>query len=913
MDGTWTLEITDYVNNGETNPSTQDVGVVNGWSMHFTGLISTTGFGAKANDTPTGGTGANGDGEPFYNTTAQRLADKTRSLNATVNTNTLPSSPTATAAAGTGPGIVAAVDNTLGAFSPFQGRIYLAYASGAAVNVIYSDNDGTSWSAAVQVNDDSVADNFSQGSRPMMEPAIAVDPVTGSVVIEYYDARYDPDQVRYVNSIAVSVDGGAEWSASAQMNSLQTATDAITGDTVDVTPIPGNSTTGGAPSDFGLGDREGLVVYDGDVVPFFGSNLNASGMTVMTADVTIPSGPTVVSGDEGPIASDFTYTPTVYASSTYTGTAYVTGATYAPITYNNTFASDGTREFSQFVVAFDRPVNISTFQPDDIQVSYQSPYLATGDTTAVAVGSITPLDLTTLFGPAQVGLMGTVAQLATQFLITLMTPQTLVGTYSYAIGLDTGAVIDGPLVSDRIRSVPTGLAEQHTGPTGTTTVSGTPSTTVLLGTDVNQDQSQILDVAQVKGANELTSAGTFTSTTSPTVTAGGATTTSNVLDPGLYQQITQDYYDPIQVEVNLALASNTAEDLTVVLMSPDGTKISFGSAAFAPTNDLATVVFADFNPYDATDVVTPATALGTQMLLSALVHENAFADSGNPWQLQITNNNGSGSETVTLNSWSLILPLTTDEFAVPNPTNGVPFQFPYSNQTQPLLIPGPHVVSTAVVSAGTYNTISTYNQWTLASGIGTSATSITVNSGGPTPPTTPFLIQIDNEELVVTNTDVGGNPLVWDVDRGAGRDGDSDDARGWGGRHRCVVVRRLGDGQPSPRLRDERRRHGLDDKPARAARHRRLPDPAEFERRDRGHGEPYARRGRKSATPARRPGRYDRQPVQRHGHAYLGRRVLHFQRFRPGRHNRTTFAPGRPGERQHRRRLATGRHEQQLR
>ncbi len=99
----------------------------------------------------------------------------------------------------------------------------------------------------------------------------------------------------------------------------------------------------------------------------------------------------------------------------------------------------------------------------------------------------------------------------------------------------------------------------------------------------------------------------------------------------------------------------------------------------------------------------------TSPLFAALLNQGV---SGG-WTLELTNTSGT---TVTLNDWSLNMPLTTNVFAVPNPVNGVPFQFPYNNQTLPLIVPGPHVVSTAVVSTGTYNTVSNYNQWTLAGG-----------------------------------------------------------------------------------------------------------------------------------------------------------------------------------------------------
>ena len=259
------------------------------------------------------------------------------------------------------------------------------------------------------------------------------------------------------------------------MNQEQTATDAITGDTVDVTPIPGNAT---AALTFGFGDRQGLVAFDGTVIALFSSNLNGGTSEITTADVSIPSGPTVVTGDMGPVVNDFTYTPTVYADSTYTGTRYLVGATYAPITYNNVFATAadapaavGTRGLYSFVVTFDRPIDISTFTPSQIQVMYESP--SGGPMKLIAVASIQPLDNLTSFGPAGVGL----GVMATQFLITLVAPQFAVGTYSYAIGLNTGGtpVASDALLSDDIRSVATGtLGSTNNGPSGATaTVSGT--------------------------------------------------------------------------------------------------------------------------------------------------------------------------------------------------------------------------------------------------------------------------------------------------------------------------------------------------------------------------------------------------------------------------------------------------------
>ena len=89
---------------------------------------------------------------------------------------------------GIGPAPVLASDNTLGSFSPYQGRLYVAYvdrpnpnnnptppADNTNIFVRYSDDGGTTWSAPVQVNDDNaLSDGFSEASatygRPQFEP-----------------------------------------------------------------------------------------------------------------------------------------------------------------------------------------------------------------------------------------------------------------------------------------------------------------------------------------------------------------------------------------------------------------------------------------------------------------------------------------------------------------------------------------------------------------------------------------------------------------------------------------------------------------------------------------------------------------------------------------------------------------------
>src|SRR5262249_3030409 len=194
--------------------------------------------------------------------------------------------PLVNAASGTpgvGPGISVAVDNTLGAFSPNQGTIYVAYAGYAShdtavktpnntdIFLLKSTDGGAAWGTQTRVNDDSVGDNFSEGNRPQFMPNVAVDPVTGTLVLTWYDGRYDPAQARMANFITTSIDGGASFSPQTFLNQPKQATDAITGDTTTIEPVPGNQTQAGP---LGFGTEQGLSVYGGHVYAAFSSNLN---------------------------------------------------------------------------------------------------------------------------------------------------------------------------------------------------------------------------------------------------------------------------------------------------------------------------------------------------------------------------------------------------------------------------------------------------------------------------------------------------------------------------------------------------------------------------------------------------------------------------------------------------------------
>src|SRR5262249_44497649 len=147
--------------------------------------------------------------------------------------------------------------------------------------------------------------------RPQFMPTVAVDQATGTVGVMYYDGRWDPSaytsQSRAANSFSDSIDGGQTFSPSVFLNTPKTAIDEITGKTETIEPIPGNQSQ--ADATYGFGDRQGLVMNAGKVIPVFASNENINGNALMSATLTIAGGPRVMFGDMGPIVNNFTITP----------------------------------------------------------------------------------------------------------------------------------------------------------------------------------------------------------------------------------------------------------------------------------------------------------------------------------------------------------------------------------------------------------------------------------------------------------------------------------------------------------------------------------------------------------------------------------------------------------------------------
>jgi len=141
----------------------------------------------------------------------------------------------------------------------FAGRLYLVYtdespdeSGNTDIYIRHSDNDGATWSAAVKVNDDAT-------TRSQFLPYVAVDPLTGNVIVTWYDARNDStnhDAIEYWGG--VSEDGGATFS------NFQISAGISDGDA-------------GSDPDFEFGDYSWVDFFDGLATPVWSDNSDSTG------------------------------------------------------------------------------------------------------------------------------------------------------------------------------------------------------------------------------------------------------------------------------------------------------------------------------------------------------------------------------------------------------------------------------------------------------------------------------------------------------------------------------------------------------------------------------------------------------------------------------------------------------------
>lgn len=644
-----------------------------------------------------------------------------------------PSSPI-----GIGPGAVIASDNTLGA-SPHAGRLYVAYtdrydttrfpqaggnpADNTDIRLMFSDDGGQTWKSAGQVNDDdALTDGFSAGitpsdpnfksaitGRPQYLPQIAVDPATGTVAISYEDTRYDPTKSRTVESIQISGDGGTTFSKSTYADATLSAYDQTTGRTVPIGPIPSNqanSPDAPAAAQGGLGDRQGLAIYDGRLYVAFATNMDGGSNTfrkteIHVAPMTYQTGPRVISSTMGQVVSQT-----------------VTDLNGNTITFNNTKAADGTPVADGFIVTFDRPVDAATFTRGDITITYRDP-----STPGSSPGI--PVPLTSDPVPLNDGSTPSALGGSTKFLVRFP-GQSFVGTYSYTVGpnirdLSRNTLATNLYYADQSTSNLPLLPPVGTGGSGVPSNDNAKSTLTIANVPVNQNILDLDVLVSLQHASDsdlvlklipppgyLPANGNQFILLSQNEGGGGADFTDTTFDAQALTSIAAGaapftgHFRPEATGVQLsALIGKSPNGLWTLEI--DDTKSGSSGKLLSWGLKVTTSNRSFDGKFTQAGVAALSPNVGTNAFLSPghLMDQNGDGLGG---QNPNTGGQGvAGSEIVGL--------APGDIYAVPTPNpidpevfNGQNVNPPFSPTTLPLMISGPHIVNSYVPGTATTKT-----------------------------------------------------------------------------------------------------------------------------------------------------------------------------------------------------------------
>ena len=664
-----------------------------------------------------------------------------------------------------GPGLVMAQDNTLGAYSPYEGRIYAAFVgyinvkvdgfqnptSNTDIFLTYSDDDGRTWSTPIEVNNDSSATDGITGSNEtnlndeitgnsQYQPEVAVDPTTGTVVLSWRDARNDPANTLVATYIATSIDGGNTFSAQVYANPENQAVDAIT-DQADVLGPQGDNGTAAdnaANSPYGYGTSMGLAVYAGQVYPIWAGNFDqahfvnnvpsGNALSIYYQPMVIAAGPRIISSTMGPIAASVTgFTGTLTTgSSLVTGVSSTAGlfagegvagpglpsgvtilaidsstsitlstlATVSGAGEGLTATADAYQQAQQtgqlsFTVTFDRPINppgtTASFTPADVQVFYQD--TSYGDPSIpLEVLSVTPVASSgvgsstnpTKFGYTQFTIVFSVTTQADGSTPSGITNYT--GTYSYLVAPDDG---NGNPVAEPIPAfVYTNVAQPVIGP--------------ISSSDVPLPVPPPSITGQPSAGDNVTTS---------TLTIAGKN---------------NDVISGVTVTLSLTAPTQNGNQLFITLTAPDGqTGTVYDGTLFAPAP--LDWVNQSFNVPGLAD----SRVNGTYTLTIVDEAANNTGGSLTAWSVTINSNksvlvfetgdamdqNADGtSDENPLNTTQYpdgYLGLTPgDVYAVPTPEVTAPVTFstaqsilspPFNQNTVPLIVSGPQVLTTEAI------------------------------------------------------------------------------------------------------------------------------------------------------------------------------------------------------------------------
>ncbi len=152
---------------------------------------------------------------------------------------------------------------------PHNGRVYLVYtlehpneSNNMDIYVRFSDDDGTTWSAPVRVNDDNTTNS-------QFLPKIALDPTTGKLAVVWYDSRNDLGAGGPGDTDGVPNDDAQFWGAF--------STDGGQTFTPNIQISAGTSNSHDSGNGIDYGDYTGLSFYGGIAHPAWADNSNSTG------------------------------------------------------------------------------------------------------------------------------------------------------------------------------------------------------------------------------------------------------------------------------------------------------------------------------------------------------------------------------------------------------------------------------------------------------------------------------------------------------------------------------------------------------------------------------------------------------------------------------------------------------------
>lgn len=144
-----------------------------------------------------------------------------------------------------------------------RGRVYLVYtdrpnSTGYDTDIYlrYSDDNGSTWTSPLRVNDDAPGNGKSQ-----FLPRIALDPTTGYIAVSFHDSRNSSANTTAEYWATASLDGGVSCLPNVKVSAGMSSANVVAVSSYK----------------FDFGDYSGLAFYGGIIYPCWGDNSNSTG------------------------------------------------------------------------------------------------------------------------------------------------------------------------------------------------------------------------------------------------------------------------------------------------------------------------------------------------------------------------------------------------------------------------------------------------------------------------------------------------------------------------------------------------------------------------------------------------------------------------------------------------------------